>query len=239
MAELYAIPKFILSDADKFNQFVRAFAAALARVDSAQAFDQTDTAYLEDADAWVSRDAGNELILHDPISLTRKLSDVAGGPGAVPTPPYLPCPVLPDLSSTFTPVANRIYLAPAWIHSDEEITGLRLYVAGTGAANYYVGLYDTAGNLLAVSASIAIDSTGWRNTDFVAAYSGSAADQYYMAFQANAAAGTIAALPAYPQVVKYVDTTFGLPDPIAIPTGMLTAGVKAPGLLGVLTGGLY
>jgi len=239
MTDLRAVPPFFLSDVRHFNQFVEALAAALARVDSAQAWDQTDFAYLEEAGVWVSRDAGLELIFHDPISLTRKLSDVTGGPGALPTPAYLPCPSLPDPASAFTPLEGYIYLIPAWLNSDEEITGCRLYVASTGAADYYVGLYSAAGVRLAVSASTAIDSTGWRNTDFVAPYSGSAAEQFYMAFQANAAAGTIAAFPPYPEVVKCIDTTYGLPANITIPAGMLTAGVKAPGLLGVLTGGLY
>jgi hypothetical protein len=247
MTDLRAVPAYFLSDVTHFNQFVLALAAALARVDSTQAFDQTDVAYLEELTSYVSRDAGLELIFYDPVSLTRKLSDVASGPGALPTPPWLPCPVVPDPSVTFTPVANRIYLVPACLNSDEDIEGLRLYISATtpGAANYYVGLYDTAGNLLAVSASTAADSTGWRNTDFdPAVYAGTAGEQLYMAFQANAAGGTFATFPCYPQVIKYVDHAFGLPDPLTaltpvVPAGVLPYGVKSPGLIGVLTGGLY
>lgn len=85
-----------------------------------------------------------------------------------------------------TPVVTETYIAELWIGNNQTITGLGILNGSAVAGNVHVGLFNSAGVLLAESASTAQAGIATlQKIPFTAAYTAAGPAMYYVGVQFN------------------------------------------------------
>jgi len=86
-----------------------------------------------------------------------------------------------NLTNRSIVASNRAVYSPVTIRAACEVVGIKIIV-GTASGNVCAGLYDSAGNRVATSGSVACPATGaGQNVNFSAGYA-AAAGRYYIGF---------------------------------------------------------
>lgn len=133
--------------------------------------------------------------------------------------------------------SNHAWYAPATLQAGATITGVSLNV-NTQSGNICVGLYDSAGERVATSGSVACPAVGISTVSFTAGYVASAG-RYYLAIAADnttakfLAVGNGIASGAPPYFARFQASAFPLPT-----TATFTnTGLRHFALVGVISGG--
>jgi hypothetical protein len=80
-----------------------------------------------------------------------------------------------------TPVITEVYYAQVFIHANMTITGVAIFNGSVASGNYKVGLFNSAGVLVATSASTAMVGTDvYQRAPFTATYAALGPGTYYV-----------------------------------------------------------
>lgn len=124
-----------------------------------------------------------------------------------------------------TPVVTEVYLARVFIPLNRTVTGVALLNGSAVAGNVKAGIYDTAGNLLAQTASTAQAGTaGYQQIAFTAPLAMKGPASYYVAFSFdNTSARFRSHILGNFGAGKLTGAVYGtLPTGITVPAGFTT-----------------
>lgn len=80
-----------------------------------------------------------------------------------------------------TPVATEVYIAEAYVPANMSLTGVAVMNGSVASGNYKVGLADSAGNVLATSASTAMSGTdAYQRVPFTVPYAAKGPATYFV-----------------------------------------------------------
>ncbi len=143
---------------------------------------------------------------------------------AAPVTSYFSLNYVPQTGSSGTSVTASVtteYLAEVFIPVNATITGLALLNGGTAAGNVTLTLYDTAGNLLAQTASTAQSGTNvLQSIPLTAPYAAAGPARYFVGASFNNATATFLSVTlGVGKCGTLTGQTYGtFPSPITAPT---------------------
>lgn len=171
------------------------------------------------------------------VSGTEATIDFDATIGGSPVVPWMLTPEYGIYHLTFRGLGanNRIIYVPCTLPAAATITGLRIHV-GSSNGNVCVGLYDSAGNRVATSGTVATPAAGRQAVAFTSSYAASAG-RYWMALQASSSTATFSVLDDNTNAI--VATCQFQDAALPLPASTTFAGetARAPNIIGMISGG--